>query len=126
MKLILTAGGSSLVLCDQTQIVETSRSCQCHTTEGLSTACNHEHSMVCDPGESSDASFTLNTSILFRELQECLEESMATIEHHQVDNCTRKESDSKEGDRSNPSFAMISDDKSMAVENCDEYVIVTG
>ena len=82
--------------------------------------------MVCDPGKSSDTSFTLNTSILFRELQECLEESMATIEHHQVDNCTRQESDSKEDDRSNPSFAIINDDESMAVENCDEYVIVTG
>ena len=82
-----------------------------------------------DAGGRSDVSFIFNTNALFRDLQECLMETMDMMEHHVGASNERKESSNKQHASSNNSSLIVREvSRSNAVENtiteCDEYVIL--
>ena len=123
---------------------DNSRSCKakCHcTSEGPSTSSceeyiadvgNNASKVVMDAEDSSDDVFILNTNSLCRELQECLAETIIMMECHGGDSYTGKKFNNEKDEMKNNSSGRVrhmceSDGaKSLAVDDCDKYVILEG
>lgn len=65
--------------------------------------------VVMDTGGSNDISLMFNTSALCRELQECLSETLVTMERQVGDSYAGKESDNTQDESNNNSSVIVRD-----------------